>query len=125
MSQALQEALPVADSVALHAQEINVGSRAQQAVLQVLAEAVIDRESDDEGRHTGGHAKNGNDRHQTDDGLAALGAEVASGDEEFETHKGISSRLDYREFGAGIWRARCLYSAGIPRQNGSSAHGLP
>lgn len=69
-----------------------MGSRAQQAVLKVLPEAIVDGESNDERSHARRHSDDGNDRNQSDNRLAAFGAEIAGGDEEFETHRSAISR---------------------------------
>jgi hypothetical protein len=67
--QTREQRLPVADSVALNAQQIDVRGRAQQAVLQVLAKAVVDGQRDDERGHAGRHSDDGDDGDDADDGL--------------------------------------------------------
>ena len=71
-----------------------MGSRPEQAVLQVLAKAVVDSKCNDEGSHARSDAQDGNDRDQADNGLAPFGAEVAGGDEEFEAH-GLSCSVTH------------------------------
>ena len=93
-AQALLEVSPILDAVTLHAQEIDVGSRPEQAVLQVLAKAVVDSQRNDERSHARSDAQNGNDRDQADNGLAPFGTEVAGGDEEFEAH-GLSCSVNH------------------------------
>ena len=77
--------------------------RAQQPVLQVLAESVVDGERDDQRRHSGGDSGDGNAGDDANDRLAAFGAQVAGRDEEFEAHeeklsalsRQLSARFDY------------------------------
>jgi hypothetical protein len=86
LRKAIHERLPIFDAVALDSQQVHVGSRTEQTVLQVLAEAVVDGQSDDEGGYSGGHTQDRNAGDDADDSLAALGAQVAGRDEEFEFH---------------------------------------
>ena len=66
--------------------------RAQQAVLQVLTESVVDGKSDYQRCHSGGDSGNGDPGNDANDSLAALGAQITGGDEEFEAHEEAISR---------------------------------
>ena len=83
---ARQQLGPVADAIGLHAHEVHVSGGAQQALLQILAESVVDGQRDDERSHAGGHANHRNRGNHADDGLAALGPQVAAGNEKLELH---------------------------------------
>ena len=48
LAEPVHQRLPVLDAIALRPQNIHVGSRTQQPVLQILAEAVVDGERNDE-----------------------------------------------------------------------------
>ena len=82
-----QQRLPVADAVGFHAQQVDVRRRAEQAVLQVLAKAVVDGQRDDERGDAGRDSDDRDDGDDADDGLAAFGPEIARGNEEFELHR--------------------------------------
>ncbi len=84
--QSREQRLPVANAVALHAQQIDVRGRAQQAVLQVLAKSVVDGQRDDERSHARGHSDDGDDGDDADDGLAPFGSQITRRYEEFELH---------------------------------------
>jgi hypothetical protein len=56
--------------------------------LQVLPEAVVDGEGDDEGSYTRGYSEDRDAGDYADEGLAAFSTEIAGGDEEFEAHEG-------------------------------------
>ena len=84
--QSRQQRLPVADAVALDAQQVDVRSRAQQPVLQVLAKAVVDGQRDDERGDARRHSDDGDDGDDADDGLPPLGPQIARRYEEFELH---------------------------------------
>ena len=60
--------------------------RAEQAVLQVLAEAVVDGEGDDERGDAGRHSDDGDDGDDADDGLPPFGAQITRRYEEFKLH---------------------------------------
>ncbi len=62
--------------------------RAKEALLEVLAESVVDGESDDERGDAGSDADDRDAGDDPDESLAALGAEVTGCDEEFEAHEG-------------------------------------
>ena len=74
------------DSVCFHAQQVDVGCRTEQPVLQVLAKAVIDGQRDDEGGDAGRDSNNRNDGDDADNGLATLGSEISRGNEKFKLH---------------------------------------
>jgi len=86
--EAIEKRGPVLDAVVGDAEQADVGSGADETLLQVLAETVVDGEGDDEGGDAGGDADHGDRGDDADEGLAAFGAQVASGDEEFEAHEG-------------------------------------
>jgi len=110
LRQPVHEQMPVADPVTLNAKQIDVRGGAEKAVLEILAKSIVDGESDDERGYTGSDSGDGDAGDDANDGLAPFGAEVASGDEEFEAHRRSRQRLaistwhlaklDYNE-----WRA--------------------
>src|SRR4029077_2410875 len=61
----------------------------EQALLQVLAESVVDGQRDDERCHARSHSDDGDGCDHADDSLPPLGAEIAGGDEEFKGHLSI------------------------------------
>ncbi len=81
--------------------------------MQVLAESVVDGEGDDEGGDSGGDSEDRDGSDDADESLAALGAEVAGRDEEFEAHESscqlsalslqLSVKSDYS------WRKRLVF----------------
>ena len=83
---------PVLDAVVGNALQADVGSGAQQALLQVLAKAIGDRHRDYERGHARGNANDGNAGDDADEGLPSFGAQVAGRDEEFEAHEEAISR---------------------------------
>ena len=85
--EAVHERGPVLDAVVGDALQADVRRGAKQALLQVLAKAVGDGHGDDEGGDTGGDSCDGDAGDDADEGLAALGAQVAGRDEEFEAHE--------------------------------------
>ena len=85
--QPVHERTPVADPVTLNAKQIDVRGGAEQAVLEILAKSIVDGERDDKRGHAGGDSGDGDAGDDANDGLAPFGAEVASGNEEFEAHK--------------------------------------
>lgn len=60
--------------------------RAQQPLLKVLPESVINRKRDNERRDTSGNAENRNASDNAYECLTPLGAEIAACDEKFESH---------------------------------------
>ena len=62
-----------------------------EAILQILAKSVVDGQCDDERGYAGGYSGNRDAGDDADEGLAALGAQVAGRDEEFEAHEGAFS----------------------------------
>ena len=84
--QARQQRLPVANAVAFHAQQIDVRGRAEQPVLQVLAESVVDGQRDDERSNASRDSDDGDYGDDANDGLPPFGPQVARRYEEFELH---------------------------------------
>ena len=84
--EACEQRRPVLDAVGGNAHQVDVGRGAEQAVLQVAAHAVGDGQREDERGDACGHACDGDAGDNADHGLAALGAQIAGGDEEFEAH---------------------------------------
>ena len=76
-----------ADAVAGDAQKLDVGGGADEAILEVAAHAVGDRQRDDQRGYAGSNAEDGDRGDQAHDGLAPAGAKVAGGDEEFEAQR--------------------------------------
>ena len=81
-----EQRLPVANAVALDAQQVDVRGRAQQPVLQVLAEAVVDGQRDDERGHACSYSDDGDDGDDADDGLAPFGSQITRCYEELKLH---------------------------------------
>jgi hypothetical protein len=54
--------------------------------LQVLTEAVVNGERDNQRCHPSGHSKDRNARNHADESLPAFRAEIAGCNEEFEAH---------------------------------------
>ena len=93
---ALQQRRPILDAVVGYAQEAYVRSGSDEALLQVLAKAVVDGQRDDERSHARGYSDDRNAGDDADERLAALGAQVAGRDEEFKAHaehSAVSSEL--------------------------------
>ncbi len=82
-----QQRLPVADAVGFHPQQVDVRRGAQQPVLKVLAESVIDGQRDDERGHACRDSYDRDDGDDANDGLAAFGPEIPRGNKEFELHR--------------------------------------
>ena len=66
--------------------------RAQQTCLQVAPHAVGDGQRENERRHARRDAEHGDAGDQPNDGLPALGTQVAQGDERFKSHRWFPSR---------------------------------
>jgi hypothetical protein len=91
LGEAVHERGPVLDAVIGDTLQADVRSGTQQALLEVLAKAVGDGHGDYERGHARGDSGDGDASDDADEGLAALGAQVAGRDEEFEAHEeGIS-----------------------------------
>ena len=75
---ALQQRRPVLDAVVGHAQQADMRSGSDQALLQILAKAVVDGESDDERSHARGYSDDRDAGNNADKGLSPLGAQVTS-----------------------------------------------
>ena len=88
--EAIHQRTPVVHPIPHGAQKINVRSRAQQPVLQILAESVVHGQRDHQRRHTSRNSGDREPRNHADDGLLALSAKVAGRDEEFESHGAVS-----------------------------------
>src|SRR5205823_9430040 len=71
-------------AVGLHAQQIDVSGGAEQALLQVLAESVVNGERDDERGHAGSDAQDRNNGDDANDRLPSFCAQITRSDEEFE-----------------------------------------
>src|SRR5215471_9989040 len=90
MRKPLHQRRPIFDPMVRDALQADVRSRSKQPLLQILAESVVDGESDHERRNTGRNTGNGDSGDDADKRLPALGAEVAGGDEEFEAHEELA-----------------------------------
>ena len=55
--------------------------------MQVLPEAVVDGEGDDQRSYTRRYSENRDAGDYADEGLAAFSTEITGGDEEFEAHE--------------------------------------
>ncbi len=69
-----EERGPVFDAVVGDAEETDVRSGTDEALLQVLTEAVVDGESDDERGDAGGDTKDGDAGDDADEGLSSFGS---------------------------------------------------
>ncbi len=83
---AVEQRRPILDAVVGYAQKADMRGGPDEALLQVLAKAVVDGESDDERSHARGYSDDRNAGDDADESLAALGAQVAGRDEEFKAH---------------------------------------
>src|ERR1700689_4951587 len=83
----IHERGPVFDAVVGDALQADVRRGAEQALLEVLAKSVGDGHGDHERGNAGGDAGDGDAGDDADEGLAALSAQVAGRDEEFEAHE--------------------------------------
>lgn len=81
-----QQTTPLSNAIALRALQADVSCGCEQTVLQVLAKAVGNSESDDKGSDSGGHSDDGDDGDYSDYGLTALGSQVPPRNEELEGH---------------------------------------
>src|SRR5581483_104039 len=90
--------------------------RSQQTLLQVLAEAVIDRKSDYQGGNARGDSGNGNPRNDANESLASLGTEVSRGDEEFETHSQYPNSIQLGFATRDYSRTLTLHVEGLPHR---------
>src|SRR5947209_15182838 len=76
--------LPVADTARLDTLEVHMRSGAEQTVLEVLAETVVDGQRNNERSHARSHADDRNNGNYADYGLAAFGPKVTRGNKKFE-----------------------------------------
>src|SRR5579863_708663 len=83
--QPVHERTPVADPVTLNAQQIDVRSRAEQAVLEILAKSIVDGESDDKRGDSGSHSGDGDASDYANDGLAPFGAQISGRNKKFKS----------------------------------------
>ena len=67
-------------------------SRAQQAILKVLPETIVDGQRDNERCYSRSHADHGNDGDDTYNRLAALGAKITDSHKELESQTVSSLR---------------------------------
>jgi hypothetical protein len=71
----------------LNAQQIDVRSRAEQAVLEVLAKSIVDGESDDKRGDSGSDSGDGDASDYANDGLAPFGAQISGRNKKFKSHR--------------------------------------
>src|SRR5579884_321446 len=74
----------IPDTIALRPQQVHVRRRAEQPLLQVLPESVIDGERDDQRCHARGDPDDRDRGDHADDRLPALSAQISRRDEELE-----------------------------------------
>ena len=84
---ARQQRLPVANAVALNAQQVDVRSRSEQAILQILTKAVVDRQRDNQRSYARRHSNDRDDRDHADHGLSAFGPQIARSYKKFKLHR--------------------------------------
>ena len=102
LRQPIHERTPLFDAVTLDAQQIDVGSRAQETILQILAESVVDREGDDQRCDSRSNPGDGNAGNDADESLPSFRAKVAGCDKEFKSHPEVPRCA--RDFGARLKR---------------------
>ena len=95
--QSRKQVLPVADAIAFDAQQVDVRSRTEQALLQVLAKSVVDGQRDDERSDARRDSDNGDDGDDPNDGLAPFGPQITRRDKEFELHAESSAKVHCSE----------------------------
>ncbi len=103
--QLFYERPPVADTVILHAHQLDVRAGGDETILQVAAHAVGDGESDDKRGNSGGDSGDGDGGDHADDGLPPLGFEVT------RRHIELKSHLAFFLRAASYFRA-CLLCCG-------------
>ena len=89
--------------------------RAEKALLQILAESVVDGERDDERSYACGNSNDGDAGDDPDERLPPFGAQVARSDEEFESHEKQASDLglqasadsDHRQYSGDLALVGC------------------
>ena len=91
--EAIEQWRPILDAVVGYPQQADVRGRSNEALLQILAKAVVDGERDDERSHARGYSDDRDAGDDADESLAAFGAQVAGRDEEFEAHEEASRQL--------------------------------
>ena len=84
MREALAQLLVVLDAVVRGPDQVDVRRGPEQAVFELLAEAVIDGQSHHQRAHARRHAQHGDHRDDGNHSLLALGPKVAESDEQFE-----------------------------------------
>jgi len=65
------------DAITLNAKQVDVRSRTEKTILQILAEPIVDGEGDDKRRYSSGNSGDRNASNDANDGLPPLGAEIA------------------------------------------------
>ena len=90
----LPQLAPVVDTIAVLVHDVHVRVNAQQILLQRVAESGGDGERDHQRHHTGGDPDNRYNSDNRDDGLLALGPQIAKCDEELELLQTLSSFLN-------------------------------
>ena len=85
-AQPVEQRLPVADAVSLHAHQLHMRARSQQTVLNVAPHAVGNGQRDDQRGHPRGYPGDGDGGHHSDHGLPPLGLQVTRRHKEFESH---------------------------------------
>src|SRR5439155_12151478 len=78
------------DAIVGNALQADVRCGAEKALLQVLAESVVDGEGDDQRGDSGSDSRDRDAGDDADERLTPFGAQVASRDEEFEAHRAFS-----------------------------------
>ena len=71
-------------------------SGAKQTLLQILAEAVVDGQRDDQRGNSSGHAQYRNSGDHSNHRLAPLGSKIAGGDEQLKAHGDIIMNVQGR-----------------------------
>ncbi len=84
--EASEKRRPIFDAIVGDAEEADVGGGSDEALLQILAKAVVDGEGDDERGYAGGDPNDRNAGDDADEGLPSFCSQVSGCDEEFEAH---------------------------------------
>src|SRR5258706_15412433 len=87
--QPIKQRRPIPDAVVGDPEQADVRRGSDEALLQILAKAVVDGERNDERGHTRSYPDNRDASNDPNKRLPPFGAQVAGRDEEFEAHEGF------------------------------------
>jgi hypothetical protein len=109
LRQTVHKRTPVLDAIIFHAQQVDMGRRPEQPVLQFLPESIVDGEGDHKGGDPSGDSGNRNTGDDPNKSLAAFCAQIAGSNEKLKAHKktsgvGFSAKLDYNDDEVTLWK---------------------